>query len=185
MYVESVPNPGSPPAILLRESYRADGKVRKRTLLNLSGSSTADSGYVSWNQGVRRRSPGVGTTAAAFLALWRAGGCAHRTSGGKASVCRTVRHRRGGVAPGELSCSASVSINRCRSCTMSAHSRMYPAAASRSSRSLRNTGARKEQNMGPRIVWSSLRTIGGWRDIAVRKDIAALDNPRPSNPPSH
>jgi hypothetical protein len=27
-----------------------------------------------------------------------------------------------------------------------------PAAVSRSSRSLRNTGARKEQNMGPRIV---------------------------------
>ncbi len=36
MYVESVPNRGSPPAILLRESYREDGKVRKRTLLNLS-----------------------------------------------------------------------------------------------------------------------------------------------------
>ena len=36
MYVESVPNRSSPPAILLRESYREDGKVRKRTLLNLS-----------------------------------------------------------------------------------------------------------------------------------------------------
>jgi hypothetical protein len=36
MYVESVPNRGSPPAILLRESYREDGKVKKRTLLNLS-----------------------------------------------------------------------------------------------------------------------------------------------------
>ena len=36
MYVESVPNRGSPPAILLRESYRDGGKIKKRTLLNLS-----------------------------------------------------------------------------------------------------------------------------------------------------
>jgi hypothetical protein len=36
MYVESVPNRDSPPAVLLRESYREDGKVRKRTLANLS-----------------------------------------------------------------------------------------------------------------------------------------------------
>ncbi len=36
MYIESVPNRNSPPAILLRESYRENGKVRKRTLCNLS-----------------------------------------------------------------------------------------------------------------------------------------------------
>ena len=36
MYIESVPNRTSPPAILLRESYRENGKVRKRTLCNLS-----------------------------------------------------------------------------------------------------------------------------------------------------
>lgn len=36
MYVERVPNRNSPPAILLRESYREDGKVKKRTLANLS-----------------------------------------------------------------------------------------------------------------------------------------------------
>lgn len=36
MYVESVPNRSSPPAILLRESFRQDGKVHKRTLANLS-----------------------------------------------------------------------------------------------------------------------------------------------------
>jgi len=36
MYIESVPNRNSPPAVLLRESYREDGKVRKRTLCNLS-----------------------------------------------------------------------------------------------------------------------------------------------------
>jgi transposase len=36
MYIESVPNRSSPPAILLRESYREGGKVRKRTLANLT-----------------------------------------------------------------------------------------------------------------------------------------------------
>jgi hypothetical protein len=36
MYIESVPNRNSPPAILLRESYREGGKVRKRTLCNLT-----------------------------------------------------------------------------------------------------------------------------------------------------
>src|SRR5438132_12740034 len=36
MYVVKVPNRGSPPAILLRESYREDGKVKNRTLANLS-----------------------------------------------------------------------------------------------------------------------------------------------------
>ena len=36
MYIESVPNRSSPPAVLLRESYREHGKVKKRTLANLS-----------------------------------------------------------------------------------------------------------------------------------------------------
>lgn len=37
MYIESVPNRNSPPAVLLRESYRGeDGKVKKRTVANLS-----------------------------------------------------------------------------------------------------------------------------------------------------
>src|ERR1700709_2793191 len=36
MYLEAVPNRNSPPAILLRESYRHEGKVRKRTLCSLS-----------------------------------------------------------------------------------------------------------------------------------------------------
>ncbi len=36
MYIEAVPNRGSPPAILLRESFRQNGRVRKRTLANLS-----------------------------------------------------------------------------------------------------------------------------------------------------
>ena len=36
MYIEAVPNRGSPPAILLRQSRRENGRVRKRTLANLS-----------------------------------------------------------------------------------------------------------------------------------------------------
>jgi len=36
MYVAIVPNRNSPPAYLLREGYRQDGKVKSRTLANLS-----------------------------------------------------------------------------------------------------------------------------------------------------
>ncbi len=36
MFIEIVPNRTSPPAVLLRESWREGGKVRKRTLANLS-----------------------------------------------------------------------------------------------------------------------------------------------------
>ena len=36
MYITRVPNRNSPPAVLLRESYREGGKVKNRTLANLS-----------------------------------------------------------------------------------------------------------------------------------------------------
>src|SRR5437016_14011037 len=36
MYIATVPNRNSPPAILLRESYRQDGKVKTRTLANIT-----------------------------------------------------------------------------------------------------------------------------------------------------
>src|SRR5882724_4905630 len=36
MYVAAVPNRNSPPAILLRESYRLDGKVKTRTIANIT-----------------------------------------------------------------------------------------------------------------------------------------------------
>jgi transposase len=36
MFVTTVPNRGSPPAVLLRESFREDDKVKSRTLANLS-----------------------------------------------------------------------------------------------------------------------------------------------------
>lgn len=36
MYIDIVPNRSSPPAVLLRESWREDGKTKKRTVANLS-----------------------------------------------------------------------------------------------------------------------------------------------------
>lgn len=44
MYVAAVPNRNSPPAILLRESYRENGKVKTRTLANIThlGSTKID-----------------------------------------------------------------------------------------------------------------------------------------------
>ena len=36
MYIETVPNRNSPPCILLRESFRLDGKVKHRTVANLT-----------------------------------------------------------------------------------------------------------------------------------------------------
>ena len=36
MYIATVPNRNSPPAILLRESYRENGKVKSNTIANLS-----------------------------------------------------------------------------------------------------------------------------------------------------
>jgi hypothetical protein len=40
MHIDIVPNRNSPPAVLLRESYREGSKVRKRTLANLSALTT-------------------------------------------------------------------------------------------------------------------------------------------------
>ncbi len=36
MYIAIVPNRNSPPAVLLRESFRDNGKVHNRTIANLS-----------------------------------------------------------------------------------------------------------------------------------------------------
>ena len=36
MHIHIIPNRGSNPAVLLRESFREGGRVRKRTLANLS-----------------------------------------------------------------------------------------------------------------------------------------------------
>jgi hypothetical protein len=36
MYIATIPNRNSPPALLLRESFREHGKVKNRTIANLS-----------------------------------------------------------------------------------------------------------------------------------------------------
>jgi hypothetical protein len=36
MYVVTIPNRASPPAVLLRESFREGGRIKNRTLANLS-----------------------------------------------------------------------------------------------------------------------------------------------------
>ena len=41
MHVDRIPNRTSPPAYLLRETYREDGKVKKRTLANITHWSAA------------------------------------------------------------------------------------------------------------------------------------------------
>lgn len=46
MHIDIVPNRGSPPAILLRESFRQGKKVRKRTLANLSSLSMDQVGLI-------------------------------------------------------------------------------------------------------------------------------------------
>src|ERR1700722_19272145 len=51
MYIESVPNRNSPPAVLLRETYRQNGRICKRHLCNLSRGPTA---HVEGLRGVLR-----------------------------------------------------------------------------------------------------------------------------------
>ena len=70
MYIESVPNRNSPPAVLLRESYREGGKVRKRTLANLSSwpEQLVEHFRVLLRGGVAVENPGEALTiAAGFL----------------------------------------------------------------------------------------------------------------------
>jgi hypothetical protein len=54
MYIDIVPNRASPPAVLLRESVREDGKVVKRTLANLS---SLDSSQIEAMRAILRREP--------------------------------------------------------------------------------------------------------------------------------
>lgn len=96
MYVESIPNRSSPPAILLRESVREGDKVRKRTLANLS----------DWPprkiQALRRvlRGQGVGTDPAEALVITRT-----LPHGHVAAVLGTIR---------KLGLDAILASRRCR-----------------------------------------------------------------------
>ena len=66
MYIEAVPNRNSPPAILLRESYREGGKVRKRTLCNLSDWSLA---HIEGLRGVLKGGTVIPTEREAFTVI--------------------------------------------------------------------------------------------------------------------
>jgi hypothetical protein len=66
MYIEAVPNRNSPPAILLRESYREGGKVRKRTLCNLSDWPTA---YIEGLRGVLKGGTVIAAERDAFTVI--------------------------------------------------------------------------------------------------------------------
>ena len=59
MYIDTVPNRNSPPAVLLRESFRQHGKVKKRTIANLSKwpDHLVDGLRVLLNGGIALRSP--------------------------------------------------------------------------------------------------------------------------------
>jgi transposase len=84
MHVHVVPNRGSPPTVLLRESYREGSKVGKRTLANLSSLSAAQieairaalrgESFVSPEQAFEAvRSPAHGHVQAVALTLQRLG----------------------------------------------------------------------------------------------------------------
>jgi hypothetical protein len=66
MYIEAVSNRNSPPAILLRESYREGGKVRKRTLCNLSDWPTA---YIEGLRGVLKGGTVIAAERDAFTVI--------------------------------------------------------------------------------------------------------------------
>ena len=58
MYFDVVPNRNSPPAVLLRESYRDDfGRAKKRTLANLSKCSPEVSAGLSSFEFISPSSP--------------------------------------------------------------------------------------------------------------------------------
>src|ERR1700726_1861315 len=86
MYIEAVPNRNSPPAILLRESYREGGKVRKRTLCNLSDWPTA---FIEGLRGVLKG----GTVGMAHASASGADAVRRHRQGSRPSIAR----KRGGA----------------------------------------------------------------------------------------
>src|SRR5215204_181636 len=178
MYIEAVPNRNSPPAILLRESYRVDGKVKKRTLLNLSDWSPSlieglrallkpffdtfeDEPFcfqlLMYRNIVVSTTPtwagddqGAGSAASASRMV---GGRARPTAWNTRPTSPVTGVRTMKCLP---SCSIAISCRRSRSITSLPHSGLTPAAARRSSRALRTTRAKNEQNTWPRMAASVL-----------------------------
>ena len=67
MFIDTIPNRNSPPAILLRESYRESGRVKKRTLSNLSKlpQGLIDT-IAAWLEGAKAARAGEPTAAPGF-----------------------------------------------------------------------------------------------------------------------
>ena len=74
MYIDFVPNRGSKPAILLRESIREGKRIRKRTIANLSA-LTLDQAeairLVSRVSGLRPRKAASNASARCRMAMWK------------------------------------------------------------------------------------------------------------------
>ncbi len=104
MYVERIPNRNSPPAILLREAWRENGKIRKRTIANLSDWSDEK---IEALRRVLRDEPAVSPKDAAAMPKFK--GEAFQQAGGSLEITRSLPHghvaavlgtiRRLGLAP--------------------------------------------------------------------------------------
>ena len=71
MFIDDGPNGRSPPAVLLRESYREGGRVKKRTLANLMAAAVADRRAARAAQGRQGVGPpGEGVRDRARPAAW-------------------------------------------------------------------------------------------------------------------
>jgi hypothetical protein len=96
MFIETVPNRTSPPAILLRESYRDEaGKAQKRTLANLS---KLPASLIAGLKGLLKGGVAMPTTA----------GSASEEGSGSSGRCRTAMSRRGSEC-----CARSTSTDCC------------------------------------------------------------------------
>jgi len=96
MFIEAVPNRTSPPAILLRESYRDEaGKAQKRTLANLS---KLPASLIAGLKGLLKGGVAIPTAV----------GRQARTDSGSSGRCRTAMSRRGSAC-----CARSSSTGCC------------------------------------------------------------------------
>lgn len=74
MYIDLVPNRGSKPAILLRESIREGKRIRKRTLANLSALTLEQAepfGWCSRASRSQRRMKASNASARCHTGMWR------------------------------------------------------------------------------------------------------------------
>ena len=79
MYIDFVPNRGSKPAILLRESIREGKRIKKRTIANLSALTLEQAETIRLVLKGEQLAPANGQPRMhPFAAAWARGGRAHR-----------------------------------------------------------------------------------------------------------